>query len=266
MDQGPLGSSRWRVAAASIRGSSHEKTGQPCQDACGVRALPAGVLIVAVADGAGSAPLSGIGAAIAVETALEVIAAAPPPDGAEGWQSLLRTALREARAGVEQAAALRQARPRDLATTLILVAATPALVAAAQVGDGAAVVADRAGGLVALTRPASGEYINETTFLISPDAVEGAAMAVHPAGATHLAVFSDGIQPLALKAPENNPHAPFFTPLFRFLSESQDQASANAELATFLGSERVRQRTDDDLTLVLATLIDEAQDGDAGQV
>ena len=43
------------------------------------------------------------------------------------------------------------------------------LVAAAQVGDGA-IVADAEGNVVGLTAPASGEYLNETVFLVSPGA------------------------------------------------------------------------------------------------
>src|SRR5438552_17111851 len=57
----------WRYVAASVIGTSHEKTGGACQDAndCQIYALPAGekVVAAAVADGAGSAVCSGAGAA-----------------------------------------------------------------------------------------------------------------------------------------------------------------------------------------------------------
>lgn len=54
---GHTGLCRWRVAAASVRGTTHEKTGQPCQDAHCWEQLPESVLVAAVADGAGSAAL-----------------------------------------------------------------------------------------------------------------------------------------------------------------------------------------------------------------
>jgi hypothetical protein len=130
------------------------------------------------------------------------------------------------------------------------------LVGAVQVGDGAAVVGDRQGNVIALTAPQSGEYINETAFLNSPDAVEKAQLTVRQAQTAHVAVFSDGLQMLALKMPEGTPHAPFFAPLFRFVEGIMDETQAQAELVAFLRSPRVTSRTDDDLTLLLATLVD----------
>src|SRR2546427_5945529 len=57
----------WRYVAASIVGTSHEKVGGACQDANDfqVYLLPSGenVLAAVVADGAGSAPCGGEGAA-----------------------------------------------------------------------------------------------------------------------------------------------------------------------------------------------------------
>src|ERR1700731_3560800 len=57
----------WRYVAASVIGTSHEKTGGTCQDAndCQIYASPGGekVLAAAAADGAGSAVCGGEGAA-----------------------------------------------------------------------------------------------------------------------------------------------------------------------------------------------------------
>ena len=71
----------------------------------------------------------------------------------------------------------------------------------------------------------------------------------------HIAILSDGLQMLALKIPEYMPHAPFFSPLFRFVAEVTDETEAKEQLEAFLRSPRVRKRTDDDLTLLLATLV-----------
>jgi hypothetical protein len=49
-------------------------------------------------------------------------------------------------------------------------------------------------------------------------------------------------------------HAPFFAPLFKFIAEAKDLDVANQELTGFLRSPRVCDRTDDDLTLLLAAL------------
>jgi hypothetical protein len=153
---------------------------------------------------------------------------------------------------IEAEAPVRDVKIRDLATTLILLMAAPELVAAAQVGDGATVLGDHEGEIVALTTPQNGEYINETTFLISPGALETVQVKVWRGAAAHVAAFSDGLQMLALKMPEGIPHAPFFSPLFRFVATMTNQIEAQEQLASFLRSPRVRARADDDLTLLLA--------------
>ena len=60
----------WRTAYASVIGTSHTKTGSPCQDAGGctvVKAVDgAEVLVAAVSDGAGTASRSEAGSALAV--------------------------------------------------------------------------------------------------------------------------------------------------------------------------------------------------------
>jgi hypothetical protein len=70
-----------------------------------------------------------------------------------------------------------------------------------------------------------------------------------------LAVMSDGLTRLALKRPTNEPHLPFFKPLFAFVeasAPSNDGAQASEALTAFLASPRVCERTDDDKALVLA--------------
>jgi hypothetical protein len=85
----------WRVVAASVRGTSHEKTGQPCQDAHCWDILA--VLAVTVADGAGSATLGEVGATIAAQTAIDTLrrrAAMPAwPASDADWCLLLTETL-----------------------------------------------------------------------------------------------------------------------------------------------------------------------------
>lgn len=251
---------QWRVVAASVRGTSHEKVGQLCQDAHYWQKLPEGVLVGAVADGAGSATLGKIGAIVAAQTAVETIclgdaALRLQPQDEKEWQLLLKKALESAKTSVEAEASVCGMKPRDLATTLILVVATPSLIVASQVGDGLAVASDRQGNLIALTTPQRGEYINETTFLVSPNAIETAQVSIWQGTAANIAVFSDGLQMLALDMVAGKPYEPFFSPLFQFITKVEDENEAKEQLAAFLRSPRITDRTDDDLTLLLATLI-----------
>lgn len=248
---------RWRTVAASVRGVSHEKTGQPCQDANSWKVLPEGILVAAVADGAGSAALSEIGANIAVQIAVETVCTARNilqmlDDKSLRW--LLMSAFKAARFEIEIEASVRQIAVRELATTLILIVAAPQWVAVAQVGDGVAIAGDAEGNIIPLTTPQFGEYINETIFLISPGALDQTQVHVWRGDTAYVAALSDGLQMLALNMQDNVPHAPFFKPLFRFMEHVTDENSATEQLVKFLTSPRVREKTTDDLTLLVARL------------
>jgi hypothetical protein len=254
----------WRAVGVSSQGGSHLKTGDPCQDAHCWRVLPCGTMVVAVADGAGTAALAEIGAGLAVTTAMETVCrkltdmeasdgAGPSGRTDEEWRDLLAGGLAAALRAVEGEAAARQARLRDFACTLAVAVARPGrMVAAIQIGDGAVVARADGGGTFAVTRPAPSEYLNETTFLVSPGAIGGAAFTVWRGDLACLAALTDGLQMLALKMPGGDPHQGFFEPLFRFVAATGDPVAAGAGLRGFLDSPRVRERADDDLTLFLA--------------
>lgn len=57
----------WHYTAVSVIGTSHQRTGEPCQDASLCTMRNDGTLICAVSDGAGSAQYAEVGARIAVE-------------------------------------------------------------------------------------------------------------------------------------------------------------------------------------------------------
>ncbi|WP_414528229.1 PP2C family serine/threonine-protein phosphatase [Nodularia chucula] len=248
--------SHWRVVAASVCGTSHIRNQQLCQDAHHWQILPGNVLVIAAADGAGSASQGKIGAMVAVETAIENLALQEITRESLAddaiVQSLLHDALIAAKKAVDDEALACSKQPQDLATTLIIMVATPEIVGVVQVGDGLAVAKDHQGNLLALTIPDNGEHINETTFLTSPDALNTAQMRIWRESIVNIGVLTDGLQMLALNMVIGEPHKPFFFPLFDFVENAEDQTLAHEQLVRFLGSERITQRTDDDLTLILA--------------
>lgn len=253
-------SQAWKVIAASVRGASHEKSDKPCQDSHYWLLLSSEGFVAAVADGAGSADLSQIGSAIAsriaVETFCNQIDEVNDIDLAtdDELRAALGDSIKEARKAVEEEAKARVMSARDLATTLILFVATRSFAACIQVGDGATVVNDRTGQTFSLTTPRRGEYINETTFLTSPEAIETAQIAIWRGEVAQLAAFTDGLQMLALQTPDWTPYSPFFLPLFHFMADMRDEGEATDQLEKFLNSPRIRDHADDDLTLLVATL------------
>ena len=251
--------SPWQVIHALSVGTSHLNSGLACQDAADWRLLPSGLLAIALADGAGSAPEFETGANLAVTEALislENAAANDTPDDPNAWALAVQEAFLAARQALEAEAAAAGLPVQAFATTLIsLVAAGDGLVLG-QIGDGVLVALTPSGGLHTLTQPQRGQYVNETWFLTMPGALERAYFQVIELELAGLAVMSDGLSRLALQLPSYAPHAPFFIPLWSFTAQAQSGELANQELAAFLGSERVCARTDDDKSLVIAVRTD----------
>jgi hypothetical protein len=216
--------------------------------------------LVAVADGAGSATFSDEGAFLAVKTGVEALAACLPeqPEGLGdiGMAQLLHEAALRARDAVLGTAELRDISARELASTLLLAVVSPSRVAGLQIGDGAIVTRGPEGDFEALTKPEAGEFINETTFLTSVGAIDTAQVAIRTSPISGVALFSDGLQMLALTMKEGwAPHPRFFGPVFGWLEDENYAETAQKNIEALLSSPRVSARTDDDLTLVVARLL-----------
>jgi Protein phosphatase 2C len=223
-----------------------------CQDhsAYAVVGGPQGAaLVIAVADGAGSAPASFHGAKTAVECALAYFTAAVADGRALDADEVARcfAAVRE---DVLAVAAEYEHAARDYSSTLLTVVATEEKTLIGQIGDGAVVLDD--GTLRVATWPQQGEYANTTHFVVQDDAMEQ-LVTVEAGGARRIAVFSDGLQALALQYDTQTPYEPFFAPFFEYLEASpKDDAEVEDELRAYLESGSVNARTDDDKSLVLA--------------
>ncbi len=246
----------WRIVAAKAVGSAHQRLGLPCQDAFEARLLPGGVLLAALADGAGTARRSEQGANWAVSEAMRSMV-----KSLTGKSSLdlaqpgkvLQNAFSASRLGVEMLASGDCEPPGDFAATLSCVIAFHGAVWVGQVGDGAVVLRDAGGCWHNAIEPQRGEYAGETTFITQPGALEPVEIQAWVMPLTAVAVMSDGLSRLAFDLPSSTPHAPFFEPIYQFACQSAPE-EGSARLAEFLESDRVRSRTDDDKSLIVAVL------------
>lgn len=243
--------SAWRLLGASVTGRAHLTRGSGNQDALAAATARDGSLLLAVADGAGSAAHSATGARVAVETALSSLAASD----LNSPEAALSAALAKAARALNAMARRRGELPREYACTLLLSIATPELVCALQLGDGA-IIYESAGQVARLTRAWRSKFAGETVFVTSPDAQEQASIArLDAAGINGLALLTDGLEPVATDLTSGVPFAPFFVPLFNFTSATghdTDQLRRSNQLTELLDSERIRSRTHDDTTLLLA--------------
>src|SRR5512146_1899671 len=118
----------WLVVGAAVRGVSHQKLGMPCQDALEYRVLPNGAVLIAVADGAGSASQSELGARLAVMRAMDTLEAKIKrnlPCTAAEWENVIRKAYFRTFGALYRLADVQRRPVRDYATTLTCVVATP---------------------------------------------------------------------------------------------------------------------------------------------
>jgi hypothetical protein len=215
------------------------------------------ILLAVAADGAGSAKRSEAGAALACAAFLRLAEARILATGDLSAidRSFFFEVLADVQASVRECAAREEAEPNDYACTFLAAAIDDQSAAFAQLGDGAIVVSAEAPDLYAwVFWPQSGEYANATYFITGPDAFDRIAYACLPRRIAELALFTDGVQSLALQLQAQTVHQPFFRSVFRPMRTGDaDAGRLCAGLGVFLASEAVNARTDDDKTLILAS-------------
>jgi hypothetical protein len=123
-----------------------------------------------------------------------------------------------------------------------------------QIGDGAIVVGD-GDTYRTVFWPQNGEYANTTNFVTDEAFADNLVFQLHQGPVDELALFTDGLQMLALNFADHSVHRPFFLPMFRKLRLAAAGEGLPRALRHFLGSPSVNQRSDDDKTLILATRV-----------
>ena len=248
----------WHIVGVSVQGTSHRVKDIPCQDSHAYQLTAGGALLLAIADGAGSAERSHEGAQSVVNQAvssLETALQTETPNTEPGWQAIIAQAFSDALQSVAQLATGDNIPLSSFATTLACAVVSDDWLVVGQIGDVAVVVADMDGVLSLTVPPQRGEYANESYFLTMPEGLNYLAIYTAQRFVRSLVLTTDGLLRLAFKLPEYKPSAQFFQPLLAFAASIETPEQAQTDLAAFMDSERVNARTDDDKTLVLATRV-----------
>jgi hypothetical protein len=257
---------KWKFARASVVGTSHARTGAPCQDvnACEVLTDSSGneTLVVVVSDGAGSARRAEIGAALACQLFISEMQAffESSHTAADLTRDFARKWITSFQSDIQLRADAEELKPRDFACTLVAAVISDDNATFLQLGDGAIVVRSDDepddDNYAWVFWAEEGEYANQTTFLTEAAAFEKLNFQTVNHRVDEVALFSDGLQRLALHFQSRTAHAPFFESMFAPLhtvSVDGHAAGLSASLTSFLDSPSINERTDDDKTLVLAT-------------
>ena len=278
----------WKYVAISVPGDRHIRAEAPCADVSdAVWHEGTQSLILVAADGAGSARHAAEGAAMAVDT---IVTDVPrrlddlngPIDDSGRLEALVGAAVRAARERIERAAreaaddvssdsalpghdsaAFDMSQGRVLerfATTLLVAVLTPHHLAAVQIGDGYVVRMTEQVEFVRLFQPVRGRFANETSFITSFASFDDLtahghvqARVLDAQGTTGIMLITDGLEPIAMDMRAGGaPHPPFFAGLVDALAR-HDPATFATHVERYLRrSPKVRERSDDDMTLVMA--------------
>lgn len=237
----------WHLASSAVQGEGHKASETPCQDATAFFSSRA-FSIICLADGAGSATLSHIGAQTAVDASVELFRARfnelfdLPEDEAKA--EILYSILKP----LSSEAETQECSIKDLACTLLVVAVKQGRVIAFHVGDGV-IGALRNMELKVLTLPDNGEHPNETTFITSRDALLRARLLREKADKySGFVVMSDGTEQ-SLYDKRARKLAPAITKLF-FVCKNESQETMEALLKEML-EKQISQRTADDCSIAL---------------
>lgn len=237
--------------ALSVPGSSHLRDGRGCDDACALQ-WRGGAWLVAIADGAGSAPRSSTGAQLAVSSAMAWLRTNPLTAADRAPERHLERCLASTRRRLVGLASGESRPLHEYATTLAVAIVRPRLALAMHVGDGAVVVRRREGVYETLSREAKGGAANVADFLTDADFRQRTRFTRLKGDFDATAGMTDGLEPLAF-TPDRRPFERFFDPLLACLRR-EGTAGAKRSLKSFLTSDRVRSASDDDLSVVLALL------------
>lgn len=254
-------SAGWRLAAATVIGTSHIKSGDVCQDSHQLQLVGADedILVAVVSDGAGSASHSHIGSRLACSKIIEAVVKHFESGQSiqDITQPLVEEWLENLASELEMAAENEGVEVRQLACTLVAAIVSPEFALFFQVGDGAIVIRPEGDTWMYVFWPQHGEYINATYFITDPISRSRFEFGTDSARIEDVALFTDGIEALVLQYATREVQAPFFDRMIapvQALTESGLNDKLSAALEGYLGSEIICDRTDDDKTLILASM------------
>lgn len=253
----------WGIAGASARGKLHAHRGLWREDSLAfaevqTRNFESLWSCVAVSDGAGSAPLSRVGAQIVVESVLSTLKSSLETfgalwiDGNDSVQEVLVEAAKNALDDLRDEAQKRQKPLGDFAATLLILVRREwqngQLCASLQVGDGAIALYHDDETLTLLGEADHGEHSSETRFLTTSGVENSLSERVKFEIVPNLrafAVMTDGVSDDFF--PENPRLGEIFKALLPVLENEED---GGEKVLNWLGYEK--KGSSDDRTLVLS--------------
>jgi len=247
------------VAAADFRRAKDEKRrALPCQDYGKVEHIAGNMMIGAVSSGASHAALAHVGARLAVRTALDYLrrSAALAADAASDLSGIqartLYAGMMEAIQEELRSAVVDHVVPmRDFAATLSVFVAKPTGVAAMRIGTGLIVSRGRSGDYSLLFTDGPIPVEAQSGFITDRDPTELMKISVLEGPVDFLCAASAPLDQLSVRKRDGAPQKDFFGPLDRYTSNAPDDVEVHRGIRTFLRSDRIHSRIEQDFALAL---------------
>ena len=251
--------SYWKWACASVIGSAHARRNEKKQDSLKLHELENGSIVASVSDGAGSAAKGKLGSWLACRCLMQRALAwldanetTLPPD------KIITSWIDDYRLIISNLAAMRGLQKRDFAATLAFLVVGEQGTLCIHVGDSCMVFKELGDWNIAFW-PENGEYAS-TTFFLTDNPAPRINIFRTTKVFSHYALFSDGINSIALENKTKTPFKGFFDAMFSPVDRNEDSGyldHVSQGLEKFLGSEQVLERTDDDKSLILLSSVHE---------
>lgn len=249
----------WKVIGQSVIGTSHVLTDKTCEDASSFKIVQLedkqAALLAFVSDGAGSAAFAAKAAEESVLKSIE-LASEFIRSGSTFKDANLRALVEQVYDHIESLANEEQVPKNEFSCTLLGFILLPKKSIYFQIGDGAIITGDEDGFFTPVWWPHNGEYQNTTTFLIDDPSLANLKIKITDTPVKEAALFTDGLQMLALNNETESVHQPFFEalfPLVRKATTDEHLSILNKRLIDYLSGNSINARTDDDKTLLLAS-------------
>ena len=240
--------------SASVIGRAHINKNIPCHDSHLVKTFDDGQSIIAsVSDGMGSAKHAEIGSQVAVNSIVDYMLEAYWENADIDICKTLKEGFYMVQKNLELEANEQNFDVKDLnCTLLVFISINEDKQYIGQVGDCIAIGKKNDKPYQLIAHPQKGEYANQTFSVVNIESIDKGEFFKLDEALTHIALMSDGLEKITIDLATLNVSKGFFDPFFKaFLQPHFKPENASNSLISFLSSERINKKTDDDKTLVL---------------
>lgn len=157
----------WKVVKATMRGTSHIKDNLPCQDV--VDSSISSVKIIVLADGAGSAKYSDLGAKYACNAIISNVERRFNKLYDTDLQLLKKRLVNSIQLRLYNSASKKKTDINEFCSTLLFAAIKGSKLLIGHIGDGVIGAIDNEGKNIVISEPERGEFANTTFFTTTPD-------------------------------------------------------------------------------------------------